>query len=64
MIIVGTADTTTPDAVSVRMAGQINGSWLMRYKGLEHIGSRYAPVQYGKTALLIPGTDESPLTPA
>jgi len=64
MIIVGTGDTTTPDAVSVRMAGQINGSWLVRYKGLEHIGSRYAPVQYGKTALLIPGTDESPLTPA
>ncbi len=64
LIIVGTADTITPDPVSVRMAGQINGSWLVRYKGLNHIGSRYAPVQYGETALFFLGTNESPLTPA
>lgn len=63
MLIVGTADTTTPDAVSARMAGQINGSWLVRYKGLNHIGSRYAPVQYGETALFFLGTNESPLAP-
>lgn len=60
MLVVGTADTTTPDAVSVRMAGQINGSWLVRYKGLPHIGSRYAPVQYAETAVFFLGTDESP----
>ncbi len=64
MLIVGTGDTTTPDAVSARMAGQINGSWLVRYQGLNHIGSRYAPVQYGETAVFFLGTDESPLTPA
>lgn len=64
MLIVGTADTTTPDAVSARMAGQINGSWLVRYKGLNHIGSRHAPVQYGETALFFLGTNESPLVPA
>lgn len=63
MLIVGTADTTTPDAVSARMAGQINGSWLVRYKGLNHIGSRYAPVQYGETALFFLGRNESPLMP-
>jgi pimeloyl-ACP methyl ester carboxylesterase len=61
MIIVGTADTTTPDAVSARMAGQINGSWLVRFRGLNHIGSRYAPVEYGKTALFFLGTNQSPL---
>jgi pimeloyl-ACP methyl ester carboxylesterase len=62
LIIVGTADTITPDPVSARMAGQINGSWLVRYKGLNHIGSRYAPVQYAGTALLFLDTNESPLT--
>jgi pimeloyl-ACP methyl ester carboxylesterase len=62
LIVVGTADTTTPDPVSARMAGQINGSWLVRYKGLNHIGSRYAPVQYAETAIFFLGTNESPLT--
>jgi pimeloyl-ACP methyl ester carboxylesterase len=60
MLIVGTADTTTPDPISVRMAGQINGSWLVRYQGLPHIGSRYAPVEYANTALFFLGSDESP----
>ncbi|MEN6609329.1 MAG: alpha/beta hydrolase [Methanoregulaceae archaeon] len=60
MLVVGTADLLTPQPVSVRMAGQINGSWLVRYKGLPHIGSRYAPVQYGETALFFLGTNETP----
>jgi pimeloyl-ACP methyl ester carboxylesterase len=62
MLVVGTADDTTPDAVSVRMAGQINGSWLVRFKGLPHVGSHYAPVEYGENALTFLGMDESPLS--
>jgi pimeloyl-ACP methyl ester carboxylesterase len=61
MLVVGTADDLTPDAVSVRMVGQINGSWLVRFKGLPHVGSHYAPVEYGENALNFLGTDESPL---
>jgi len=61
MLVVGTADDLTPDAVSVRMVGQINGSWLVRFKGLPHVGSHYAPVEYGENALKFLGTDESPL---
>jgi len=62
MLVVGTADELTPDPVSVRMAGQINGSWLVRFKGLPHVGSHYAPVEYGENALAFLGLDESPLT--
>lgn len=61
MLVVGTADPLTPEAVSVRMAGQINGSWLVRFKGLPHCGSHYAPVQYGENALYFLGTNERPL---
>jgi len=61
MLVVGTADPLTPDPVSVRMAGQINGSWLVRFKGLSHCGSHYAPVQYAENALYFLGTDEEPL---
>ncbi len=61
MLVVGTADPLTPDPVSVRMAGQINGSWLVRFKGLPHCGSHYAPVQYAENALYFLGTNESPL---
>jgi len=60
MLVVGTADVLTPDAVAVRMAGQINGSWLVRFKGLPHVGSHYAPDEYGKNALMFLDTDESP----
>jgi pimeloyl-ACP methyl ester carboxylesterase len=62
MLVVGTADELTPDPVSVRMAGQINGSWLVRFKGLPHVGSQYAPVEYGENALTFLGMDESPLS--
>lgn len=61
MLVVGTADVLTPDPVSVRMASQINGSWLVRFKGLPHVGSHYAPVEYGENALTFLGMDESPL---
>ncbi len=62
MLVVGTKDIFTPDPISVRMAGQINGSWLVRFKGLPHVGSHYAPVEYGENALAFLGMDESPLT--
>jgi len=61
MLVVGTNDDLTPDTVSIRMAGQINGSWLVRFKEVPHAGSSYAPVQYGENALAFLGTDESPL---
>jgi pimeloyl-ACP methyl ester carboxylesterase len=61
MLVVGTSDVLTPDPVSVRMAGQINGSWLVRFKGLPHVGSHYAPIEYGENALDFLGMDESPL---
>jgi hypothetical protein len=61
MLVVGTADPLTPQQVSLRMAGQINGSSLVRFKGLMHVGSHYAPVQYGENALYFLGADETPL---
>ena len=61
MLVVGTADDLTPDSVSLQMAGQINGSWLVRFKDLPHVGSSYAPVEYGENALYFLSTDESPL---
>ncbi len=61
MLVVGTDDVLTPEPVAVRIAGQINGSWLVRFKGLPHVGSHYAPVEYGENALNFLGMDESPL---
>lgn len=61
MLVVGTRDDLTPNAVSIRMAGQINGSWLVRFRDVPHAGSSYAPVEYGENALVFLGTDESPL---
>lgn len=61
MLVEGTSDILTPDAISVKMAGQINGSWVVRFKGVPHFGSKYAPVQYGKNALDFLGMNESPL---
>ncbi len=60
MLIVGTNDTLTPDPVSVQIAGQINGSWLLRFKGIPHAGEHYAPVEYGQSVLNFLGMDESP----
>jgi pimeloyl-ACP methyl ester carboxylesterase len=61
MLVVGTADIITPQPVSVQMAGQINGSWVVRFMGLPHIGNRNAPVQYGENAVYFLSTNESPL---
>jgi pimeloyl-ACP methyl ester carboxylesterase len=61
MLVVGTADVLTPQNVTVQIAGQINGSWLVRFKGLPHFGSKYAPVQYGENALDFLSMNESPL---
>ncbi len=61
MLVVGTGDVLTPDSVSVQMAGQINGSWLVRFKGLPHTGYHYAPVQYGESALAFLGINQSPV---
>jgi len=61
MLVVGTGDVITPQAVSVQMAGQINGSWLVRFQGLPHIGNRNAPVQYGENAVYFLDTNEAPL---
>jgi pimeloyl-ACP methyl ester carboxylesterase len=62
MLVVGTDDVLTPEAVTVQMAGRINGSWLVRFKGLPHVGSHYAPGEYGENALDFLGMDESPLS--
>lgn len=59
MLVVGTEDLLTPDAVSVQMADQINGSWLIRFKGMPHTGYHYAPVEYGETALTFLGLNQS-----
>ena len=60
MLIVGTDDILTPDAVSVRIAGEIDGSWLLRFKDIPHAGYQYAPVEYGESVLFFLGMDESP----
>jgi len=60
MLIVGTADILTPEAVSVRIAGEIDGSWLLRFKGIPHAGYHYAPVEYGESVLFFLGMDKSP----
>jgi pimeloyl-ACP methyl ester carboxylesterase len=60
MLAVGTDDILTPPNVTHQIAGQINGSWLVEFKGLPHIGSGYAPMQYGKTTLTFLGNNETP----
>jgi pimeloyl-ACP methyl ester carboxylesterase len=51
LIVVGTGDTITPPALSYEMAGAINGSWLVRFRGLPHAGGDVAPAEYGRTAV-------------
>lgn|SRR5208283_4436985 len=60
MLAVGTDDILTPPNVTHQIAGQINGSWLVEFKDLPHIGSQYAPVEYGETTLNFLGVNESP----
>ncbi len=59
MMVEGTADVITPDAIAANMTRQINGSWLVRFKGLPHIGSHEAPVEYGINGLDFLGLNES-----
>lgn len=61
MLVVGTEDVLTPQEVSLQIAGQINGSWVVRFKGLPHTGYHEAPVQYGQNALNFLEMNESPL---
>lgn len=51
LLVVGTQDTITPAVLSYQMAGQINGSWLVRFEGLPHAGGDVAPVAYGRSAV-------------
>ena len=60
MLAVGTDDILTPPNVTHQIAGQINGSWLVEFRDLPHIGSRYAPIEYGETTLDFLGVNESP----
>lgn len=60
MLITGTADDLTPESVAVEMAGRIDGSWLVRFKGIPHAGSSYAPVEYGTIVTTFLMMDESP----
>lgn len=62
MLIVGTNDALTPDSISVQIAGQINGSWLVRFIGIPHSGQSYAPVQYAECVSNFLGMNESPYT--
>lgn len=60
MLITGTADFITPQSVAVQIAGQINGSWLVRFKGILHMGSNYAPYEYAEITKTFLEMDESP----
>jgi hypothetical protein len=61
MLIVGTNDSLTPDSVSVQIAAQIRGSWLVRFQGIQHSGQSYAPIQYASSVIDFLQTDESPV---
>lgn len=63
MLVVGTEDVLTPDVISLRMAGQITGSWVVRFKGAPHTGYHYAPLEYGQCALAFLGMNQSPTFP-
>lgn len=60
MLITGTADDLTPPSVAVDIADQIGGSWLVRFKGIPHAGSSYAPVEYGTIVTTFLEMNESP----
>jgi len=60
MLLAGTDDIITPQSVAVQIAGQIDGSWLVRFKNETHVGSRFAPVEYGWTALDFLCRNQSP----
>lgn len=61
MLITGTDDDLTPQSVAVDIAGQISGSWLVRFKGIPHAGSSYAPEEYGRITTTFLEMNESPV---
>lgn len=52
--------TSPPQSVAVDIADQINGSGLVRFKGIPHAGSSYAPVEYAEIVTTFLEMDESP----
>jgi pimeloyl-ACP methyl ester carboxylesterase len=60
LLIVGTADLLTPDPVSVQIASQVNGSWVMRFTGIPHSGQSYAPIQYAEGVIAFLNMNEAP----
>jgi pimeloyl-ACP methyl ester carboxylesterase len=60
LLLVGSDDILTPPNVTHQIAGQISGSWLVEFKDLPHVGSHYAPVEYGKTTLNFLDVNQSP----
>lgn len=60
LLLVGSDDILTPPNVTHQIAGRINGSWLVEFKDLPHVGSHYAPVEYGKTTLNFLDVNQSP----
>jgi len=60
MLIVGTDDVLTPDSISVQIAGQINGSWLVRFEGVPHSGQTFVPAQYANSIINFLDMNESP----
>jgi len=60
MLITGTADDVTPQSAAIEIVDQINGSWFVRFKGIPHAGSCYAPVEYGNIVTVFLEMDESP----
>jgi len=60
LVSVGSEDILTTPGVTHQIAGQIKGSWLVEFKGLPHVGSHYAPVEYGTTTLTFLGVNQTP----
>ena len=59
MLITGTADDITPVPVALEIADQIEGSWFVRFRGIPHVGSAYAPGEYAGVVATFLETDES-----
>ncbi|WFN36318.1 alpha/beta hydrolase [Methanomicrobium antiquum] len=60
MLITGTEDIITPQSVAVLIADRINGSWLVRFKGIPHMGSSYAPYEYAEITKIFLEMNETP----
>lgn len=60
VILHGTPDNLTPQSVALEIAGRINRSWSVRFEGIPHAGSNYAPVEYRTIVTTFLEMDESP----